>query len=74
MAGGETLIKGLKVEIEVADGVSSCFVSKKNYEYSSSLEWLDAHGSIEHTNGGAPLEVEQKTINEIRTWAEKNGY
>lgn len=67
----QTNISRYLVELEVDDGVSSCFISAGNY--SASLEALMGEGTLEGSRG-AVLEVVQADIDAIESWAMDNGY
>jgi hypothetical protein len=67
----KTNIGAYLVEMEIDDGVSSCFISLGNY--SASLEALLGEGTLEDGRG-AVLEVKQTDIDDIEAWAMDNGY
>lgn len=54
---------------------SGCWIGYRNWEWSSSLDLLDAMGVLEHNPGHKePHAPPMAVIDEIMDWALENGY
>jgi len=51
---------------------SDCFISYK--DFSASLECADATGVLENHERSTEHKIDNGTLEQIRTWAEANGY
>lgn len=66
----------LNVEREGGDLVSWCHVScrRNGIDYCSSLPVVETWGTIESEDGSDDLQVPERVVNLIHTWADANGY
>lgn len=76
----ETVIDGYRVELELyeerGEPRSDCFIfyPAKNDRFGASLSCAEGEGELASYRDGVTHEIDERTCERIRKWAEDNGY
>ena len=62
----------LDISYDGGDLVSSCFIRRG--DYCSSLAKAENEGTLDHDRTGDQINIPDRVVNTIRSWAEDNGY
>lgn len=75
MSTKSNLIDGFRVELDLDEEWSDCYLSKRTFKgiFSGTLQFVEEHGELINGTGNS-LKVSDATEKRIRKWAEANGY